>query len=106
MLERLFSDIDAETKKRILTDEYGMIMTTQLEGRLQTMCNLSENILEEGIERGIKQGIEQGIEQGMILGSFEILAELVDKSILSLEKAEEQLKDKKEEFIRWYQEQR
>ena len=65
MLERLFSDIDVETKKRILTDEYGMIMTTQLEGRLQTMCNLSENILEEGIERGIEQGLEQGIDLGI-----------------------------------------
>ncbi len=65
-----------------------------------------EQGMKLGIEQGMKLGIEQGIEQGMILGSFEILAELVDKSILSLEKAEEQLKDKKEEFIRWYQEQR
>ena len=65
-----------------------------------------ERGIEQGIEQGMKLGIEQGIEQGMILGSFEILAELVDKSILSLEKAGEQLKDKKEEFIRWYQEQR
>lgn len=27
-----------------------MIMTTELEGRMQTMCNLSENIRELGVE--------------------------------------------------------
>ena len=60
--------MDAEEKKRILTKEYGMIMTTELEGRIQTMCNLSECIeargMEKGMEKGIKKGIEKGIEKG------------------------------------------
>ena len=44
-----------------------MIMTTELEGRMQTMCNWSEAIKEmsykEGIEKGIEEGIEKGIEK-------------------------------------------
>lgn len=63
MLENLLSQKNAEEKKRILTEEYGMIMTTELEGRIQTMCNLSETIRESGIEEGIRQGIEKGIEK-------------------------------------------
>ncbi len=46
MLEELLSEKDAVEKKRILADEYGMIMTAELEGRIQIMCNLSENIIE------------------------------------------------------------
>lgn len=69
MLEKLLSQISVDEKKRILTEKYGMIMTTELEGRIQTMCNLSENIkaigIEEGIEKGIQKGIEKGIEKGI-----------------------------------------
>ena len=58
MLEELLSEKDAVEKKRILADEYGMIMTAELEGRIQIMCNLSENIIEreriEIIEKMIK----------------------------------------------------
>ena len=61
LLEKLLSQTNAEEKKRILTDEYGMVMTMELEGRIRTMCNLSENIEAKGIEKGIEQGIEQGI---------------------------------------------
>lgn len=56
MLECLLSEADIDEKKRILTEKYGMVMTTELEGRIQTMCNWSENIIEQGIERGMKQG--------------------------------------------------
>ena len=34
MLEELLSEKDAAEKKRVLADEYGMIMTTELEGRI------------------------------------------------------------------------
>ena len=67
MLEKLLSKSSVEEKKRILTKEYGMIMTTELEGRMQTMCNWSEAIKEmsykEGIEKGFEEGIEKGIEK-------------------------------------------
>ena len=51
MLEELLSEKDAVEKKRILADEYGMKMTAELEGRIQIMCNLSENIEERSIRR-------------------------------------------------------
>ena len=38
-------------------------MNEETEGRLNTMCNLSEVVLERGIERGIEQGQRQLIEQ-------------------------------------------
>ena len=63
MLEKLLSETGVDEKKRILTEEYGMIMTTELEGRIQTMCNLSENIIEKGIAEGIEKGIEKGIKK-------------------------------------------
>ena len=63
MLEKLLSKSGVEEKKRILTEEYGMIMTTELEGRMQIMCNWSEAIKETSFNEGIKKGIEKGIEK-------------------------------------------
>lgn len=68
MLEKLLSEMSVEEKKRILTEEYGMIMTTELEERMQTMCNWSEAIWEQGIEKGIGKerinAIERMIQAG------------------------------------------
>lgn len=69
MLENLLSQKDVSEKKRILTEEYGMIMTTELEGRIQTMCNLSETIRESGIEEGIKKERFNALER-MIKAGF------------------------------------
>lgn len=33
----------------------GMVLTAELEGRMETMCNLSENIEARGIEKGIEK---------------------------------------------------
>lgn len=46
------------------TEEYGMIMTTELEGRIQTMCNLSENIKEQSIKMERLNAIERMIKAG------------------------------------------
>ena len=51
MLEELVSNKDAAEKKRILVDEYGMVMTAELERRIQVMCNWSESIRESIRER-------------------------------------------------------
>ena len=42
-------------RKRILTENYGMVMTTELEGRMNSMCNWSEAIMEKGMEKGMKK---------------------------------------------------
>lgn len=64
MLEKLLSQTSVGEKKRILTEEYGMIMTTELEGRIQTMCNLSENIKEQSIKTERLNAIERMIKAG------------------------------------------
>ncbi|MDE5699146.1 MAG: hypothetical protein K2I96_17355 [Lachnospiraceae bacterium] len=64
MLEKLFSQTSVDEKKRILTEKYGMIMTTELEGRLQTMCNLSENIKDQSIKMERINAIERMINAG------------------------------------------
>ncbi len=65
MLEEVFSRKDVAKKKYILESEYGLIMTEELEGRMQNMCNLSELVKEgavkneriEAIKRMIKANI-------------------------------------------------
>lgn len=56
MLENLLSQTDVSEKKRILEERYGMIMTTELEGKVNAMCNWSEGIAEMAREEGIEQG--------------------------------------------------
>ena len=67
MVEELLSEKDAVEKKRILADEYGMIMTAELEGRIQIMCNLSENIIERERMDAIKRMIRANITREQIL---------------------------------------
>lgn len=63
MLEKLLSKSSIEEKKRILTEKYGMIMTTELEGRVQTMCNWSEAIKEVSYKEGIEKERLNAIER-------------------------------------------
>ena len=76
MLEDLLTNIPATDKKRILSDKYGIKMTTTLERSIGKMCNISEFFIEQateiglerGMERGMKRGMEQGLEQGLEQG--------------------------------------
>ena len=65
MLEELLSGKGVAEKKHILEDEYGMIMTEELEGRMQNMCNLSELVEERGMRRGIAQERIAAVERMM-----------------------------------------
>jgi len=67
MLEELLSEKDAVEKKRILADEYGMIMTAELEGRIRIMCNLSENIRERERLDVIKKMIKANATKEQII---------------------------------------
>ncbi len=71
MLEHLLSRVNTGEKKRILEEEYGMIMTVELERRMQTMCNLSENILEKGKVEG-----ELNCSRSAIIDLLEDLGEI------------------------------
>lgn len=61
-------------------------MTTELEGCVSDMCNISEAILEraleEGLEKGIEQGLEKGIEQGIEQGLEQGLEQGIEKNQL------------------------
>ena len=63
MLEELLKKEAVADKKKILSEEYGIIMRDDTERRLNTMCNLSEVVLEKGIEKGIEKGMRQLIQQ-------------------------------------------
>lgn len=66
MLEQLLKKENVTEKKKILSQEYGLIMDVETERKVNTMCNLSEVVLEKGISQGITQGITQGTEQHLI----------------------------------------
>ena len=64
MLSTLLSDnIKPDEKKAILENDYGIPMSVELEGEVNSMCNLSDAVEERGIELGIERGIELGINQ-------------------------------------------
>ncbi len=71
MLETLLTPMDINEKKSRLTERYGMVMSAEMEGRMQTMCNLSENILERGLEKGMQEGLEKGMQEGIEKGMQE-----------------------------------
>ncbi len=52
-------DIEPSEKIKLCKDKYGMRMDNH-EGRIKSMCNLSEGLIEQGIEQGLEQGLEQG----------------------------------------------
>ena len=64
-------------------------MTTELEGCVNDMCNISEVILErglaEGLEQGLEQGLERGLEQGIEKNQLDNIAKLMKKLNLTEE---------------------
>ena len=74
MLEVLFSRRSVAEKKNILEKEYGIVMTMELEGRLNTMCNFSECIMEMALEQGLEQGELNCSRQSI----FDLLEDLGD----------------------------
>jgi hypothetical protein len=52
-----------------MDESYGMIMTADLEGRIQTMRNLSENIEAKGIEKGIEEERANAIKRMLKAGA-------------------------------------
>lgn len=78
MLETLLSRMDVNEKKRILEKDYGMIMTVEIERRMQSMGNLSEGIIEEGLALGMAQGIAQGRTEGELNCSRQSILDLLE----------------------------
>ncbi len=51
-------------------------MTTELEGCVSDMCNISEAILEQALEEGLEKGIEQGIEKNQLDNIVKLMKKL------------------------------
>ena len=77
MLENLLSQIEVNEKKRIFASEYGMIMTTELEGRIQTMCNWSLAIEERGFEKGMEIGMAISMAIGIEKERLEAIRRMI-----------------------------
>ena len=90
MLEDVLSSEDSDVKKHKLEDKYDMKMTTELEGRINGMCNLSDVVEERGIERGITGLVEVLREMGIPREA--IVEKIMKKFSLTEEKAREFVK--------------
>ena len=52
MLDVLLSqDTEPSEKKKILEEEFGIPMTTKLEGDVSVMCNLSKGVYENAVDK-------------------------------------------------------
>lgn len=113
MLEVLLSSTKKKEKMQQL-EGYGLKMTTELEGCVSDMCNISEAILEraleeglekgieQGLEKGLEQGLEQGIEQGIEKNQLDNIVKLMKKLSLTEEEAMDMLDIAKENRIRYH----
>lgn len=94
LLQVLFTESDktAEEKKQVLTDEYGIEMTQDMEKELRTMCNISLGITEKALKQGWEKGHEkgraegrnEGRNEGRHEGRLDTLRDLVKEGLLSL----------------------
>lgn len=72
LLSKLFTpNRTAEEKKKVLTEEFGISMTREVEQEVEEMCNLSMGVLERGYQQGMAQGMVEGMAQGMAKGMVE-----------------------------------
>jgi predicted transposase YdaD len=97
MLEVLLSSTKKKEKMQQL-EGYGLKMTTELEGCVSDMCNISEAILERALEEGLEKGLEQGIEKNQL----DNIVKLMKKLSLTEEEAMDMLDIAKENRIRYH----
>ena len=94
----LSSELTADEKKKALSDEFHINITTAIDEEVDRMCNLSTGILERGIERGMERGMKRGMERGMERGMkkgreegiMETLFSLVKKGLITMADAAQQ----------------
>ena len=79
----LSSELDIEEKKRRLSQEYGIEMTTEMEKEATDMCDYSKMIKDQGRKEGIKEGKKEGIE----LGQWTAIQSLMKTMHMTLEQA-------------------
>ncbi len=75
-------------KKNILENEYGIKMTKEIEGRLESMCNLGEGIYEQGIEQTRVSIVKRMYDKGY---SITDIAEIIGENECDVERVLEGL---------------
>lgn len=88
----LVTNIQPETKKNVLEDEFSIPISQSFEQEVSGMCNLSKGVLERGRKEGIKEGIEEGIKEGIKETRLQSIKDLMETLSLSFEQAVEALK--------------
>ena len=66
---------DAQSKQKVMEEEFHIAMTKELESEVSEMCNLGYGIYENGMKEGRAEGLEEGFEQGReegIAGSIDL----------------------------------
>lgn len=91
----LSEEIDAETKKKHLETKHGMVMTKEVEGGIQSMCNLGEGLAEKYEARGKEIGKLIGEQKSLVetyqefgKSKEETIEKVMDKFQVSKEEAE------------------
>jgi len=87
----LSSKIEKEEKKQILSEEYAIPMTRELESEVLEMCNLSKGIREQGVQQGIQQGeLSKSVKVALELLKMKLpAANIVKATELSMEQVRE-----------------
>ena len=93
----LSSERNAEEKKKILQEEFGIKMTQELEREVADMCNLSEGVEQKGIEKGMAKGMAKGITRGFTKGIASSIRNLMGSMGWSIEQAMDALQIPDEE---------
>ena len=70
--------IDAEQKKRVISEEFGIGMTEAMERSVSNMCNLSYNITEEAEARGKQIQLYELVHEGLL--SLRVGADKADQT--------------------------
>ena len=92
----LSAEKTAAEKKKMLSEEFYIDMTEEIDQEVSSMCNLSEGIFEKGIEAGIVRGREAG--------RLEVLFDLVRDGTLTISVAAEAAAMELSEFEQQYNE--
>ena len=85
----LSSKATVAEKRRVLQDEFDIPMTRTLETEVETMCNLSQEVLERGMEEGMEKGLIKGRAEGRTEGMVASIKNLMTNTGWTLEKAME-----------------
>ena len=65
------SEQDAETRKAVLSEEFGISLSKELSDEVDEMSDMSKGILEHGLEMGERAGFERGQREGFLQGERE-----------------------------------